>query len=72
MRFGLHAADAALPLSAWDEVERHWPPSAIQRAAAEAEPAEQADPLRPRDPQRLGRHDLERTEERRRAEPELT
>ena len=61
MRFGLHAADAALPLSAWDEVERHWPPSAIQRAAAEAEPAEQADPLLPRDPQRLGRHDLERS-----------
>ena len=43
LRFGLHAADAAQPLSAWDEVERHWPPSAVPsavpRAAAAAEPA---------------------------------
>jgi hypothetical protein len=33
LRFGLHAADAAQPLSAWDEVERHWPPSAVPSAA---------------------------------------
>ena len=43
LRFGLHAADAAQPLSAWDEVERHWPPSAVPSAvpsaAAAAEPA---------------------------------
>jgi hypothetical protein len=39
LRFGLHAADAAQPLSAWDEVERHWPPSAVPRAVAAAEPA---------------------------------
>ena len=37
LRFGLHAADAGQPLSAWDEVERHWPPSAVPRAAAAEE-----------------------------------
>jgi hypothetical protein len=44
LRFGLHAADAAQPLSAWDEVERHWPPSAVPSAVPRAAAAAEEEP----------------------------
>jgi len=61
----LHAADAAQPLSAWDEVERHWPPSAVPsavpRAAAAAEPALAATRCAPAPPSGLSTNFLERS-----------
>ena len=65
LRFGLHAADAAQPLSAWDEVERHWPPSAVPSAvpsaAAAAEPALAATRCAPAPPSGLSTNFLERS-----------